>query len=1795
MFKYSYKYALMVYLLLLSASPIFSQKSDELRHSFNAPPNQAKPRVYWWWLYNRINKEGITRDLQEFKEKGISGVNLICTGGYAGDKALEGIKWLSPEWRELFRHAVSEAKRLDIELGFNLSGGWTMLGPWVTYDNAMKKVVQSDTIIAGGKKVSMKLAQPETVEGYYKDVWVQAFRIDTTKKLVDAESAKDLTLYMKPDGNFEWKAPKGNWLILRTGYTLTGHTWSRWFAYPQGDTFAEGAGYEIDYLSKAALDNHFNHLGTIILDEVKKAGGDLAYFWSDSWECGKLTWTQDFPEQFMHYRKYDLKPYMAILSGYIVKDSLFCERFQEDFDRTIQDCIADNYYGHFYDLCHKNGLNVGNEAGGPNDIPPQDVLKNLGRCDIPAGEFWVHYKLPEDGMNSRKSARLNLKQTASAAHIYGLREAQAEAFTQMEQDRTHWSLGPYDLKPYANDAFCEGINRFMLHQSTCQPPEDGKPGYEFCAGQHFTPNLTWWEQSSAFFSYLSRCQYLLQEGKFVGDVCYYIGEQTPSLVPPQYIIPSLGLGYDCDYTNVEVLLTRMSVKDGRIVLPDGMSYRLLYLQNCVSPDKEICEAVSRYQQLEVPTEASEIMSLDVLKKLRELIMDGATVIGAPPTMSAGLDNYPYADNEVRKLASEIWGDLDGKNITERRLGKGRIIWGKTAREVLQADGIGQDFAYLNQTAEPEKFNYIHRSLDDCDIYFVINRTGKQTSSQFTFRVQGKQPEIWDPVTGEMRIASSFTQHDGYTTVPLEFVPYGSYFVVFDKTISTDKQGEGDRNFSKLEIAQDLSHSWEVMFDTTMGGPQKVFFEDLSNWIDRPEEGIKYYSGTATYRKSFNLSFKKGNGERIYLDLGDVKHVSSVRFNNKDLGVLWCTPWRIDITDYVKETGNFVEIDVINLWANRVIGDWKLPKEQRFTRTHDVFRFDMLRASTPLTDAGLLGPVSILKEKVWDVDTRSTALDLSPAKWIWYPAGRTLQNTFVLFRKDIVLDKKPHKAIGWILADSRYRLFVNGKRIQWGPAPSDPRWQEADPIDLTAFLTEGKNVIAVEVCFFGSGDGTHPMGKPGFILNLDMDQEKLVTDASWDCFLAKSWRPGQYKRWFLRSLQEEFDARLYPYGWDTSDFKPDENWTKAILVSQDGKEPSVCNSSSEYVWEIFGDKQLSEIRKRSIPTMREFDFHVTTLEESMWIHWKRPAEDYFDLLVSDAFETIDKPITRSLGDGEWEISPQGNYAAALTFSFPEQGVGWPHFTIDAPEGTIVELLVHEAHQKGGPALINSHFNSWSRFICKEGINHFETFDFESFRWLQLHIRNFNRPIKIASVGMRRRIYPWKSEPTIVISDDTIQHVVNAAVNTLFNCAQETLVDGMARERQQYSGDGSHQLHAVIQTLGDITLPYRFVNTFSQGLSIDGYFMDSWPAWDRLARTVERQMHLTGWGPILDHSIGFCFDAFHYYMYTGDLQGLKEVYPRLLSFFSYLYKLTDKSEHLVPVENLGMCSVYIDHEAYKQTKHKQLALNLYIVAMCRNALSTLCQAFGDTQKADEINQYAADILQGCIQKFWDKEQQVYVNNLPWKDEEGEIRYCDRSLATALIFDLCPNGETAKALNLLEQSPAEMGVSYPCNAVWPLWALVKYRKINTVLSDLREKWGNMSSVWANNTLQEFWQAYPDEGSQWSHCAMYPLIALNQGIAGVYPLKPGCVRIKMEPQLGDLEHIRFDVQTLKGAIQFSAQGIKGKRELRLQVPDSLSIELRLDKREKVDLPLLRTEKDGINVYKITHPGSYVLKLKYT
>ncbi|NJK94238.1 MAG: hypothetical protein HC905_04245 [Bacteroidales bacterium] len=464
------------------------------------------------------------------------------------------------------------------------------------------------------------------------------------------------------------------------------------------------------------------------------------------------------------------------------------------------------------------------------------------------------------------------------------------------------------------------------------------------------------------------------------------------------------------------------------------------------------------------------------------------------------------------------------------------------------------------------------------------------------------------------------------------------------------------------------------------------------------------------------------------------------------------------------------------------------------------------------------------------------IDLTPAKWIWYPCGRTLQNTVILFRKEIHISGEIAEATGYILADSRYLLTVNGKRIQWGPAPHDPRSPEADPLDLKASLRQGRNIIASKVLFYGTGDGTWPIGNPVYY-KLDIKytngtSETVISDDSWNCLLARSWKPGQFKRWFLRAFQEEFDARLYPYGWEDVQFETDKTWQKAFIYGKNGSVPVVCTGSPEYQWEIWGDAKTCSIHKRSIPMMTETVEQGFKLIESAWIEWDVPPEEYFESVTKNAFRFNWANVSEQTGSGEWTIPVNGNKAASVTFALHEQMVGWPMFSINAPEGTIVEILVHEAHKPGSQVMLNTHFHSWSRFICKEGLNQFETFDFESYRWIQFHIRNYNRPVILSNIAIRRRVFPWKKLPEIHCSEPALQRLFEASVNTLNNSAQETVVDGMARERQQYSGDGAHQLHAIYHGFGETRLSARFINTFSMGLTHEGYF---WIA----------GLHSTGW--------------------------------------------------------------------------------------------------------------------------------------------------------------------------------------------------------------------------------------------------------------------------------------------------------------------------------------------------------------
>ena len=744
----------------------------------------------------------------------------------------------------------------------------------------------------------------------------------------DCESRQviDLSTHLDASGRLTWNAPQGTWTVLRFGYTLLG---------AQTKCVSPGAqGYEIDFFSTKAMDLHFAQTGEkMIADAGPLAGKTLKYLHDDSYEIAgpsglQPTWTPEFRAEFQKRRGYDPLPYLPVLARRIVDSRETSNRFLWDYRRTIGDLFADNHYRRMRDLAQRHGIGTHPESGGPFWLHI-DALEVEGINDIPMGEFWKRVPEPNGGVPLTNWYPIcdTIRQIASAAHIYGKRLCQAEAFTSMGPN---WEEDFFDLKDIGDRAFCAGLTRNVLCFYVHQGRLDVKPGFQWeAAGTHFDRNVTWWDQIHGWLKYLARCQHLLQQGLFVADLCYFYGEDVPNYVPAKtHMRPPLPKGYDCDTTNADVLLNRMSVKAGRLVLPDGMSYRLLVL-----PERKT-------------------MSPHVLGKIKELVEAGATVVGPKPERAPGLTGYPQCDAQVKKLADELWGEVDGQKVKERKVGRGRIVWGKNLLEILAADHIPPDFDCRSRSRDAN-VDFIHRTCDAAEIYFISNQMNRPEKAECVFRVCGKQPEIWDAVTGERWEASDFQQKDGRTIVPLEFAPRQSWFVVFRKPAGQPKPGQG--NFPILTTAGELTGSWTVRFDPKWGGPQSVVFGQLEDWTKRPEPGIKYYSGKATYEKTFDLpDASRRPGKRLYLDLGKVKNVAEVRLNGKDLGVVWTAPWHVEITGAVQPTDNKLQIDVVNLWPNRLIGDAALPPEKRLTVTN-VAKF---KKDSPLLESGLLGPVTL---------------------------------------------------------------------------------------------------------------------------------------------------------------------------------------------------------------------------------------------------------------------------------------------------------------------------------------------------------------------------------------------------------------------------------------------------------------------------------------------------------------------------------------------------------------------------------------------------------------------------------------------------------------------------------------------------------------------------------------------------------------------------------------------------------------------------------------------------------------------
>jgi hypothetical protein len=872
----------------------------------------------------------------------------------------------------------------------------------------------------------------------------------------------DLTAKLSADGKLRWNVPSGEWVILRLGYTPTGAN-----NHPAPK---EGEGLECDKFSEAALDAHWAGFMQKILDDIGPlAGKTLDCSLIDSYEVGGQDWTENFRAEFQKRRGYDPLEFLPTVTGRVVDNLETTERFLWDMRRTIADLFAENYYDHFAQLCRQHGLMSAVEPY----TGPFESLQCGAPADVVMGEFW-------SGSQGNPSVKL----AASIAHIYGKTIVGAESFT-ASPSHGRWQNDPYSLKTLGDLMYCQGLNRYVFHRYAMQPWTNRWPGMTMGQwGFHFERTETWWEQGKPWIDYITRCQFLLQQGRAVADAAYFTGESAP--VEVRAGNPALPAGYDYDAINADVLMNQTTVKNGRITLASGASYAVLILP---------------------PGDAD--MTPQMLQRIGELVRAGATVVGPRPKHSPSLADFPTCDARVKKLADELWGKCDGTNVLENADGKGRVVWGKSLADVFAEQNMKPDFEFTGVAAST-RLACAHRVAGEADIYFVSNQRRQFDSAECTFRVSGKVPELWHPDTGMIETAPVWSAQAGRTTVPLDFDPAGSMFVIFRNAAdsadhivavsgsfaaessdnpkleiqhavytATDGAGGMDVTAKLRELARDgqlavgadndilgrdpaLNHvkelrvdytldgkpghataqegetltlpatasatqspqweistaadgspmvkawgngrvelhtaggkvlhadaadlpaqqkvtgAWNLNFPPNWGAPPSVTLEKLISWTGHTSDGVRYFSGTATYDRKIGISADRlSAGRELWLDLGAVKNFAEISLNGQDFGVLWKPPFRVNITAAAKPGVNRLVVKVTNLWPNRLIGDEQLPADCEWDgkqlKAWPQWLLDGKPSSTgrltfttwhhwtkdsPLLESGLLGTVTL---------------------------------------------------------------------------------------------------------------------------------------------------------------------------------------------------------------------------------------------------------------------------------------------------------------------------------------------------------------------------------------------------------------------------------------------------------------------------------------------------------------------------------------------------------------------------------------------------------------------------------------------------------------------------------------------------------------------------------------------------------------------------------------------------------------------------------------------------------------------
>jgi hypothetical protein len=734
--------------------------------------------------------------------------------------------------------------------------------------------------------------------------WAQQDEVENKELLIDASKVLDVSENMTADGMLNWDVPEGDWIILRTGMTPTGTK--------NSPASPEATGYEVDKMSKEHTALHFDgHIGEILRRIPEADRKCFKVVVQDSYEKGGQNFTDGFLDQFKGVYGYDPLPYLPVYQGMVVNSQQASDRFLWDMRRLVANKIAYDYVGGLRDISHENGLTTWLENYGHWGFPGEFLMYG-GQSDEIGGEFWSEGTLGD----------IENRAATSCGHIYGKSKIWAESNT---SGGRAFSRYPAMLKQRGDRFFAEGINATLLHVYIHQPYEDKNPGINAGFGNPFNRKNTWFSQMDVYTQYLKRTNYMLQQGLNVADVAYFIGEDTPKMTG--VTDPALPIGYQFDYMNAEVIERDMTVENGLITLPHGTQYKIMVLPKL------------------------ETMRPELLAKMKKLVNEGMVILGPAPMRSPSLQNQPQADQHVQEMAAELWGDVDGINVKSHKYGKGRVLNGMDMAEALALINVAPDC----KLPDDNLVHYGHRTLGDQEIYFLTNQTEETQVISPEFRVSGKQPELWEATTGYIRLLPAYKQKENITIVPLKLAPSESVFVVFSKTAGKAKATGIAANYPKPELISNFNTPWTVNFDAAQRGPEKaVVFETLTDWSTSADERIKYYSGTAFYNNTFKIDQRTEN-KKIIIDLGALTAMAKVSINGNYVGGVWTAPCRLDISDFVKVGENQLKIEVVNTWVNRIIGDMKLPVEERQTWASHL----PYNAESPLQPSGLFGSVEIL--------------------------------------------------------------------------------------------------------------------------------------------------------------------------------------------------------------------------------------------------------------------------------------------------------------------------------------------------------------------------------------------------------------------------------------------------------------------------------------------------------------------------------------------------------------------------------------------------------------------------------------------------------------------------------------------------------------------------------------------------------------------------------------------------------------------------------------------------------------------